>query len=721
MSTLHTESFIAYQPVNSSDDTFTTGNTTARNAVAANLRRGGHAVTIGTQAAATSAQGWAVRPDPVNPDRNALFFSSGGFSANTMAAAIRKTLPLVGAEAIVGGFSLYIPNEYVKATSSSTNPCLRVIACSSADASWDVSSSGNTHTGREAFRITQDFQVRWGTDAAQSQKTVGTGRTYFIEYRISTNDVRVWIDDTLVMQKTGLGLNVECIAIAFEQWSATAPNVQLTGAAGRWSVGNWYNVVEDANAPNARLGPSTRVIGVRPNTDVDVHFTRPGGYASNAAVAALDLVDSPPASLQSSTVGDQDIYSSTTDTTTASGTLIHSVGVKVLASNLEANPHSIRAVLRASTGAEVTPQKAREHRLLTPISTKQLNAIAKRPTDGKLFACGNSIALLSNANNGQGAWTTISDDGGTIHYTSIGFRSDGWGIIGRSDGKIQTIAPGTDTPGTAIAPGSNANQVNNVFVLPNGAAILGCNSATMMRGPTVAAGTPDNVANWTRITSLSGNLVYAAYAPSSSGLGSGNGRLILVNNASPSSVHRSDDLGVTWSAGAATGVNSATAVAWDTAGFTLFVNIGATNAGSYQRRSTDAITWTTPSPGTTSNGTAAGAANFAATDPDNTANTVWAGNGGNIQYSSNGIDFRNITRFQSGNIYGGCKAANGDWLFVGAAGLLIAYSAGLVDGSMPALAGYTPYANYTSVNPATSTAWTAAEASASQFGMRLTS
>jgi hypothetical protein len=722
MSTLHTESFIAYQAVNSSDDTSTTGNDNARLAVAANLRRGGHAVSIGDQTA-NQHVGFAIRPDPVNPDRNALFFSAGSFAANVGKAGIRKSLPVVLGEAIVGGFSLYIPNEYVKSTAAATNPILRVIATTSKDASWDVSSSGNTHTVREAFRVTQDLQIRWGVDAAQSQKTLGTGRTYFIEYRISSNDVRVWIDDTLVMQKTGLGLGVECIALLYEQTSVTSGSSQFSGAPARWAIGNWYNLVEDANAPNVRLGPSTRVIGVRPNTDVVANFIRPGGYTANAQVAALDLVDAPPASLQSSTVGDQDIYTSTTDTTTASGTTIHSVGVKVLASNLEANPHSIRAIVRASNGSEFTAQKAREMRLMTAISTKNLNGIARRPTDGKLFAVGDSIALLTNANNGQGAWTTVSDDGGSIHYTCITFRSDGWGVIGRSDGKFQTIAPGTDVPGAAITLASQSASFacQCAITMPSGRIALGCLSSAFLRGPSIAQGTPDVSGNWTRITSAAGNLGSMAHAPAASGLGTGSGRLVVSNNANPASSYRSDDEGATWSTSSNISFTGTPYICWDGNAFIAFQNLGTFNT-AYQRRSPDGITWNTVSGGTQAPGTSAGAALAAAGDPDVAGQSVFVGNNGAVQVSLNGIDYRVLPQIgASGNIRGLAKAANGDWVMIGNAGYLAVYSVGLVDGSMPALAGYTPYANYTSVNPATSAAWTAAEASASQFGMRLTS
>lgn len=727
MSILDTESFIAFQPVNSSDDTFTGANTTARNAVAANLRRRGYAVTIGAQGAAATATGFAIRPDPVNPERNALFYSSGGGTNSTVSAALRVTLPIVGGEAVVGGFSLYIPNEYVKSVAASSVPTLRVVATAVADTAWNDISSAANHTDRELFRIRRDLQIGWSTETPPSQKTLGTGRTYFIEYRVSPTDIRVWIDDVLVLQKVR-GLCVETIGFVYEHWSSVSgAETVLSGAAGRWAIGNWYNLVEDANAPNVRLGPSTRIIGVRPGSDVQAQFIRPGGYASNAAVAALDLVDSPVASLQSSTVGDQDVYDAATDTTTSSGTQIHAVVTKVLASNLESNAHTIRPLVRSSAGLESSAPKARALKQLTAIANVQLNAIARRPTDGKLFAVGNSIACYSNANNGAGAWTAISNDGGAINYKTIAFRSDGWGVIGRSDGKFVTIAPGSDTPGAPITVSANTNEVWSSIALPNGRIVLGCASGIILNGPTTAVGTPDNVANWTRLTATGmtgGAITGMAYAPASSGLGSGSGRLVIINDAATTQTNRSDDSGATWGASASSATAStARAIAWDGSAFTITAQVNNFIA-TYMRRSTDGIAWSSPPTPITSasSGVGQGATWYGAADPDVPGLTFSMGSGGTMMVSINSVEWRSLPRLQTSSIIrGAVKAANGDWLFVGDAGLLYALTAGSIDGAMPALAGYQTFSNIAAANPSTGTAWTPAEAAASQFGMRLTS
>lgn len=721
MSILSTESFIAYAAVAGTDDTDTTANNDLRKAVAANLTRGGYQVVIGA-GQTTNKQGFAVRPDPVNPDRNALFFSSALQQVNNgVGGIIRKTLPVVNGEAIIGGFTLFVPNEYVKATAAATTSCLRVVASGTADTTWSNVQTDAGNPSREVFRVSPDLQVRWSTDAAQSQKTLVQGRVAFLEYRISPTDIRVWLDDVLVLQKS-VTLNVETIAIAIDTPAAVSGSSLLVGAPGRWSIGNWYNLVEDAVAPNVRLGPTTRIIGVRPDTDIATSFLRPTGYASNAAVMGQDLVDAPAATLQSSNVGDQDIYASSKDTTTASGKLVHGITMKVMASNLESNQHSIRPLIRAANGTESTMAPARTWRNLGSISTKHLRGIARRPTDGKIFACGASIALLSNSQNGAPGtpWTLISDDGGTVTYTAIAFRSDGWGCIGRSDGGLQFIPPGADVPNaTIIKPNANTNSINHILVLPNTRFFICTNGYRVMWSPTSTTSTPDVVANWGwyNYSSTYGVSQWGVFSPT---LGTGKGRLMFITSVTGgyANAWRSDDEGATW-AGAYNGNNTSHyAGTWDSNAST-FQMFFATNTNP-ARKSIDGITWTAPTTGTTINGLVTGAVNAAYFDSD-TNQTIIIGLGGTMMVSLNSNDWRPVTRVTTNGLYGICKNAVGDYLAVGDNGTLISYTAAAVDGIMAPLGGYLPYTAVASVNPATGAAWTPADASVSQFGMRLTS
>lgn len=65
--------------------------------------------------------------------------------------------------------------------------------------------------------------------------------------------------------------------------------------------------------------------------------------------------------------------------------------------------------------------------------------------------------------------------------------------------------------------------------------------------------------------------------------------------------------------------------------------------------------------------------------------------------------------------------ANGDWLIFGTNGQSALYTAQPNDASLAPLAGYAMSFNSSAINPATGAAWTPAEASQAQFGMRLTS
>lgn len=723
MTVLHTESFVAFEAVNSTDDTYTTANTNLRNAVAANLRRAGYLVSVQAQTSATTSAGFAIRPDPVNPDRNALFFSAGGQS-NAPGAALRKLMPQVNNEAIIGGFSLYIPPEFVKLPTPalSTASVFRMFGAALSDTlSLTEAQNGNGVAMREIFRVLSDLRICWNTDAPQSQKTLTAGRINFIEYRLSANDIRVWVDDVLVLQKN-LGLNVETIGFVFDQASIASPGTNLVGAPGRWSLGNWYNLLEDAFAPNVRLGPTTRVIGVRPNTDVSTMFQRPTGYASNAAVVASNLVDAPPATLQSTSVGDQDIYRSTTDTTTASGKLIHAVAVKVLASNLESAPHAIRPLVRSDTGVESTTPKSREWRSLGAISTKQLNGVARRPTDGKIFAVGNSIALLVNSQEGAAGtpWTLISDDGGAINYTAIAFRADGWGLIGRSDGKLQAIPPGADVPSAPITPAgqTTSTPVNHIYFLPNGRPLIACNGSRMLYGQIGANSVIDVAANYTAVTvggGSSGSPRQITFSPT---LGTGNGRVFAATDASSgyANAYRSDDNGVTWT-GLYNNLNMVFATAtWDAVAG-VFIMASHPRA-DYIRRSTDGITWSGTAAGSSTNGTNTGTPLGQITE--NGVTTVLGPNGYMVTSTNGGTDWRPIRPFTF-SVRALCVAANGDYIGVGDNGQAVAYTAGSPDGALAPLGGYVPYYNATPLNPATGAAWTPAEASASQFGMRLTS
>jgi hypothetical protein len=628
---------------------------------------------------------------------------------------LRKPIPQQG-KPVIGGFSLYVPPEYVpNAYNTSQQPVLYFIATTVADTSTATPGAGNA-----AFMISSDLVVRPGSGAAaQSTKSLVPGRAAYVEYRIADNEVKVWIDDVLVLQ-SAVSMTPECIGFTITQNTATAPNTMLQGAAGRWAISNWYNLVEDAQAPNVRLGPTTRVIGVRPTADVDVDFSRPAGPTSNAAVAGQDLVDAPLYSLQSSTVGDQDIYSTSSDSSTASGALIHAVTTKVLASNLESAAHTIRPLIVSSGGVEREDLKPKQFVALTSPFTKHMYSVARRPTDGKVFAEGIGPCLFATSTgnaNANSTWNQIADEGSGTVYGVVGFRANGLGIIARSDFKLQIIPVGSDTPGAVFNGPTASNYVPTcIAVLPDDTILVGCTNGRVWR---CAAGSdPSVTANWSLI-SIAGSSVISVILYSAAL------NRVVCNASASTSVYTSDDKGLTWTvrpAGLATSQSGSVGVmqlAFDGSWFTIMMQ--NTNTTNYIKRSQDGIAWSSPSYNT--NGSTQGVVQFmfgGQITGVTYAQNIAASNG-SLTSSDGGANWRRQSTFTAAVPYAACELPNGDWFIVGNGGSLSAYTSAFIDSPLVPLAGYQMTYNATTTNPDTNAAWTPSDAAATKFGMRITS
>jgi hypothetical protein len=712
MSLLSTESFMAFAQW-TGDDAYNTTNNNMRKAFAAAFKRAGYFSYAMDQSTYQDSGAWIVRPDPVYPDRQALVYSSGNTAnanrggAYVVGASIRKNVPSQG-RPVIGGFSLYVPPEYVpNAYNVSAVNVLNVYATLAAD-------TGNVGTAvTTMFNVMSDLAIANASGVKQSTKTLVPGRLAYIEYRIADNEVRVWIDDVLVMQ-SAVSPAVESIGFTVFQNNVTAPATFMQGAPGRWAISNWYNLVEDAQAPNVRLGPTTRISGVRPNNDVDVDFVRPVDAPSNAAVAAQDLVDAPTWTLQSSNAGDMDIYSTNKDTAASSGKLVHAVVTKVLASNLESNPHTLRALVVSQGGVEKEDPKPRQFvQLATLPNAKTMYNIQRRPTDGKVFSAGIGPILVASgpAADANTTWSLISDEG-TAVWGLVCFRSDGTGIIVRSDYKVQIIPPGSDTPGAAIAVSAvSSYQPQCTLVLPDNTILIGAANGRIWR----CAGDkdPSVPANWTLVvptTAAFGSLVYHP------GLGR------IVGAAAATSVYTSDDKGLTWTArptGIATSMSesvTANQMAFDGTWFTIMVQ--NTTSANYIRRSQDGISWSSPTYNT--NASPQFVLNYAFGDAISGTMLFTSGKNTTLTSSDGGANFRRQPLFPD-SLFGTCVLPNGDWFMCGANGLLMAYTSALIDAPLTPLAGYVLAYNVATTNPDTGAAWTPAEAAAAKFGMRVTS
>jgi hypothetical protein len=199
------------------------------------------------------------------------------------------------------------------------------------------------------FRVRWDLQIAYGGEV-QSSKRVVPGKQCYIEYRITPTEIRIWMDDTLVLQKNA-SFSVETIGFGMMSWGGDSASSNVSGPGGQWSISNWYNLAENADTPNVRLGATTRVIGVKPASDSSAQFARPSAYASNAQVAALPFNPDAQDFLKTDTVGVKDIYNGVDDIATASAGLVHAVSVKVLAKNIDTVPHAIKPIV-VSGGVE---------------------------------------------------------------------------------------------------------------------------------------------------------------------------------------------------------------------------------------------------------------------------------------------------------------------------------------------------------------------------------
>lgn len=723
MTTMHTESFMAFERL-TSDDNFTTANTAIRQAVAENLRAAGYDVVIGTYATAATANGWMIRPDPVDPTRAALVFSpSPSTGATTANAAVRK--PLVAqARAVIGGFSLYIPQEFVPSTA--TGALLRVNASPAnvADTAWNVEGTAAGQLGAlQIFSVCQDLKIRMMA-LNQSARSLTPGRMHFLEFRVADNDVRVWLDDVLVLQHSSL-LMPEAISLQmFTALAAASAQMSTPAGAGKWAISNFYVLSEDERAPNVRLGPTTRIIGVRPTSDVDVDFQRAAGFTSNAQVAAQNLVAQPAQSLQAINVGDEDVYAAAASAAISNAKLVHAVTTKVMASNLEAVPHRARALIRSASGVERVDPKTRELKAVPGViagGTRDFWQPALRPTDNAIFMVGTAESVYKTPPNGVpgSPWSMVSDTGSAVIYRSIAFRADGTGVIGRSDGKIQVIAPGTDIPGPIVNPSTVANTsaISGILVTPDGAFTMTCVAGIHVFR---CEGDPSVPANWVRVTApgvTSGTPflrpVYAAISNK------------LVITTSTGLVRVSSDMGKTYvDPGAGTKTVTADRDQVGTDGQRFLLMSQFTTTASVIGYSPDGLSWTLPN--TTANNVGGGTSGQVARIVFGDAgifiaifDTYWMMTADPTQ------GFRRTqpqSPFNSANYpIGACVASNGDWIFASTKGVQLAYTTQEFDTDLPPLAGYKIASNSSTVNPDTGAAWLPADAGQAQFGVRITS
>lgn len=344
MSVLFTESFMAFEKTSLAD------NNAAMSTLRTNTLRSLIAAGYAGNFTVVSNGGFVVRPDPVIPERQALVHSAAAFNNGT--SSFRFNLAGSG-DTVIGGFSLFVPLAWQPSPAYQYVMSVSFIV-SAANAAYQGTQDTNAPVPGEMMRIRFDGGIAYGGEV-QSSKKITPGKQMYFEYSLSPTELRVWCDDTLVLQKT-VALTREVLTINVHEWGDYGASSGMYGAAGAWAFSNFYLLKVDAAVPFVRLGPSTRVIGVRPASDIVAQFARPSGYASNAAVAALAFNPDGTMFLKTDTVGAKDQYVPTADSETSTAALVHAVNVKVMAQNLEGAAHTMKATVE-SGGSEQSTTK----------------------------------------------------------------------------------------------------------------------------------------------------------------------------------------------------------------------------------------------------------------------------------------------------------------------------------------------------------------------------
>jgi hypothetical protein len=739
MSLIHTESFMGIDPVDISvvGDNYVAAPGNYRVAYAAQLRQTSYDVVISDQLAQERTGGFMVRPDPVVASRNALVFGSGSgtpsvSNAYQMQAAIRKVIGSYD-KPIIFGFSLFIPPEYV-AVPGDTATMLRILAGPVGDTSWSTAGAANTI---DVFNIMRSLQCRWYTDAAQSSKTLVAGKQNYLEVRIADGEIKVWLDDVLVVQKSW-SLSPEYVAFQFVHSNTTSMSSWLAGAPGRWAISNFYILTEDAVAPNARLGPSTRVIGQRATRDIAANFLKPDAAPSNASIAAQGIGGVRTGTLQTARIGDSDIYAAdqtTQNDTITSSKVIHGVVSRVSAQNLDGIAHTIRPTVfspQLDEGNMAT--KPRSIAYIGNIGPDRsdgwgntITGIAVRPTDKKIFAVGCSFSILTNTNNGQGPWTqtdAIAFDDAKVNW-KIAFAPNGAGVIVRSDGKIGYLPPGADKPSVLVTPPGQpaSNVLKCVLYHPDGYWVISGGTGTA--GGTdyfATTTTPDIAASWTYYTG-GGHDIGLAYNKTT--------KRILTTNIVAGTLYYSDDIRT--SAGwkptpTPTAATVYRAVTWN--GSYFFAVGNSDIASSNMIYSTDALAWTAA---TTigQQGTGISQMVFAESDPTTGFMIMGGANGAIYTSQGNPAQWRPFTKITGYNaklnayyvpmLQCAGQMPNGDWLIVGDGGIAVLLSPAGADRPIPNGSGYVTVACASTINPTTGAPWTPSQAALADFGARITS
>lgn len=634
----------------------------------------------------------AVMADPLNPDRNVVWCNAAT-AANDPAgfAYLKLNIDQDGSKAVVCGFSVYFTAAtYVLAP---TTKAIQV---------WlGVGATAPT------FYLSREGRVYDGAGVAQSTKKCFPDTQGYVEFRYYKNELRVWLDDVLVLQKT--------LAFATDTIEWRMYWVQAGSMTAQYAIGNLYVLVEDDVMPNVRLGPTTRVIGRRPNADVQAQWIRSAG-ASNAAVAGQDTNALPTNVLQTDTVGSTDFYSPATDAATAAASLVHAVTTRAWVGNIDPIVHTFDAGVRVGTDVDYGDNSASGSliRYTTPSSTKVFNCVFHRLTAKTVIVGGTGPCLyvLKYAGAASLGWSTVLDAASSPWIVAIVENSVGRLFALTTDGVVYTCAPGVDesVPGnwsTRTSPG--AGPWSDLLIGASDHLVVIRVSGTSMRS------TDDAQTAWT-----------AGSGPAAQTARTGifaNGLYIVAGSTGATATAYTSTDGLAWTTRAITAsfpsaTGNMTGIAY---GNGLYVAIGpientAGNLAFYT--SPDLITWTRVTvlakSWNTFNATALNRVAYSQGRFVVVGNSTWA------LWSSDGVNWErfNIYDFTSQTLNYVAPTPDG-YMIVGSNGYYRRFGKNGEKTPIEALSNRVLF-RAAVLNPQTDVAWAGAEAAAAEFGMKLT-
>lgn len=283
-----------------------------------------------------------VEADPIFATRNRLSAKATLVSAvSSYIQQYRMPLNTLGFKKFVIGMMFSVDST------TTTNGAFQFLVCGGNAWTETGPTAPNQYIGLNIPDNGGDGQawMYWGA-AGAATPLIKKGKLSHIELLIEqdVNRLRVYIDDVLIADGPMQGA-AELANGGFSILLRTQATIVTTLTM---KVSDVYMLGLDA-VHTAKLGAAARVMEIAPTGDMDVHWTRPDGYASNAQVLSQTFNNTAPAYLAARDVGDYDIYNAPSSVA-ANAAKVFGVGMKLNAMTMAAGTHTVKPVIKSAAG-----------------------------------------------------------------------------------------------------------------------------------------------------------------------------------------------------------------------------------------------------------------------------------------------------------------------------------------------------------------------------------